>query len=210
MVYAKHHPAESPRNPGVELLPDGQWARSLVQALRAAQQSVKISTFLVSHRWASAPKSGINLINELQDVAGRGIQCRAVLAQVNTKLTPDTPNVGAVKKLQESHWLVRMARGRLLHEKVVIVDKSMVFIGSHNISGNSVYRNNEMSVLIRDQAIAEQATQIWWSRWNDGVNATQAIEDIVTYGARKSARTTARTGGEVLKASGLQKPRRIK
>lgn len=210
MVYPKHQPAGSSSNTSIVLLPDGEWARYLVHALRAARQSVKLSTFLASHRWASAPKSGINLLNELQDVASRGIQCRAILAQVNTRLTPDTPNVGAVKKLQEAQWLVRMARGRLLHEKVIIIDKSLVLVGSHNISGNSVYRNNEMSVAIRDPMIADQATQVWWSRWNAAINANQAIEDIVTYGTRKSARTTARTGGDVLKTAGLSKPRRIK
>lgn len=208
MVHAKHGPAGRAGNTSITLLSNGEFGVYLKNALREAKQTVKASAFLVSHRWASTPRTGINLIQEIREVAARGIKCRAIIAQVNTRLTPETPNVGAIKLMLEWGWDVRMTRGRTHHEKLWIIDDNIVIIGSHNISGASITRNNELSVAIECPHQAGLAKMIWWSRWREAHNAKRTIEDIVKYGIRKSTRTTARTGGEVLKIAGLSTKQR--
>ncbi len=45
------------------------------------------------------------------------------------------------------HW--KMIRKPYLHAKVIIVDHTRVFIGSHNLTNNAIENNREMGIILR-------------------------------------------------------------
>ena len=58
-----------------------------------------------------------------------------------------------------------MPDARTLHEKIMIVDKSLSLVGSHNISKASATSNYDTSLAIRSIPLAERLHRQFWERW---------------------------------------------
>ena len=61
-----------------------------------------------------------------------------------------------------------LSNSRCCHSKLIIVDKSRFYIGSHNLSGNAVTRNFEAGIIIDDSVLASEVDarfdDLWKSR----------------------------------------------
>jgi phosphatidylserine/phosphatidylglycerophosphate/cardiolipin synthase-like enzyme len=180
-------------------------AAELKAAIDAAVRVIRLSVFIASAHWKGQQPGQIDLLDTLCRATGRGVEGRAVLAQISQKWCRETPNIGAAERLLEAGWFVRLHRGpRLLHEKTLVIDERLCMVGSHNLSVSSIARNHEISLLIDSPELAGQLRAIWWSRWNEAFDARAALEEIRTHGPRTAARRTARTGRDLLRAAGLR------
>jgi putative cardiolipin synthase len=66
--------------------------------------------------------------------------------------------------------------GASLHTKAVIIDRQLLFVGSFNLDPRSVSLNCEQGVLVRDAALAEQATALF-ERVTTGEHAWRVGQD---------------------------------
>lgn len=58
---------------------------------------------------------------------------------------------------------------RILHAKTFIIDNSVVFIGSYNISNTSLRESAELSAMIVDNEQGKKATLIFNIFWTQGI-----------------------------------------
>ena len=54
-------------------------------------------------------------------------------------------------------WQWKVTRKPYIHAKVIIVDNSQVFIGSHNLTTNAIENNREMGIILdhRDDIVEQ-------------------------------------------------------
>lgn len=68
----------------------------------------------------------------------------------NKKITICTADneSNVARKLEFPNWSWKTIRKPYLHAKVIIVDHSRVFIGSHNLTTNAIENNREMGIIL--------------------------------------------------------------
>lgn len=121
-----------------------KYAEVLLEHIRKARESIDIMMF--DWRFYEGAHHIIQQINrELIHAANnRGVKVRAIVnfGYIMTPLA-DT-------KIK----IVKSGSPRTMHNKVVIIDKTSVYVGSHNLTLNGSVRNHEASVLVVDPVVA--------------------------------------------------------
>ncbi|MCX6353725.1 MAG: phospholipase D-like domain-containing protein [Candidatus Aureabacteria bacterium] len=98
----------------------------------------------------------------LRAAAGRGVRVRGLLEN-NIKF-----NVKSVEYLKKYGIDAKLdTPEKMTHNKLFIADGKEVILGSTNLSGGSMDRNNETNVRIRDKAIAGYLTRYFEKLWAD-------------------------------------------
>jgi phosphatidylserine/phosphatidylglycerophosphate/cardiolipin synthase-like enzyme len=124
----------------------------VVPVLDAAQKSIDVASFDFN-----LP----SVTNALVDAKKRGVVVRAVLDRKNgTQVlrasdSPDSQELDAVKALQDANIPV-VDGGRsngLMHNKMIIVDGTTLFMGSWNMSYNDTFRNDNNLLQITSQKL---------------------------------------------------------
>lgn len=148
------------------LLSGDSWGPWLIKALQRAEKSVLLSIYMVSPHWRVPNRFKLDMLATLQDCATRGLICRAIIAAPATIKTRDAYNADAAEALTAAGWKVKMMAGaRLLHEKLMILDRRLTVIGSHNISKASLTSNHDTSVAIESKVMADEVYRLFWERW---------------------------------------------
>ena len=55
------------------------------------------------------------------------------------------------RQLQYPSWRWKLIRKPYLHAKVIIVDRSQVFVGSHNLTTNAIENNREVGIILQNR-----------------------------------------------------------
>lgn len=156
---------ETPRA-NIEFLTGDAWAPRYTQAINAAESSIFLSIYMISHHWKSDSAYQLDLVETLQQAALRGIRCRGIVDQPNVQGRREPFNKKAAEALQTAGWVMRKIPDKTtLHEKVTIIDGRLVFVGSHNISLASACSNIDTSLRVESFALAEVATRHFWETW---------------------------------------------
>jgi phosphatidylserine/phosphatidylglycerophosphate/cardiolipin synthase-like enzyme len=147
--------AEEPKAISVRPVANRDYMPVLLESLRTARSSVKVAHFefhpdetteIIAKAMGSAAKRGVSvrvLIESSLDFNKEGL---LMLEQekINAKL--DNPS-------------------KILHTKLVVIDKKKVLIGSTNFSGNSLNNNNEVNVCISGGRIGAFFSDYFESLW---------------------------------------------
>ncbi|MDS4029494.1 MAG: phospholipase D-like domain-containing protein [Candidatus Contendobacter sp.] len=150
----------------IHLLTDDAWGPWFKAEIEKARSSVLLSIYMVSHHWRIPNRFGYDLLDILQQCGRRGLTCSAILAGSETIKSRTPFNQGAAQALTDANWRVRAMRtARLLHEKVLLIDRRLTIIGSHNISQASLTSNHDTSLAIESKPLAEQTWRLFWQRW---------------------------------------------
>ena len=103
------------------------------------------------------------LINSIVMAHQRGVKVK-VLVNFSGAHTVTTKNRTLSQYLSERGVPVRAAgKGYLVHGKVLIIDKEVVIIGSHNLTQRGLWVNYEASIAIHSKSIAD--SMISWFTW---------------------------------------------
>lgn len=150
----------------IQILTGDAWAPWLVAALRTAARSVHISVYMISPHWRAPGWTSLDLVEELANVTRRGLDGRLIVDQPNVPYTTHPFNVKAARALAAAGWKVRvMPDARTLHEKVILIDRHLSIIGSHNLSRASAASNYDTSIAIHSAAVGERIYRQFWERW---------------------------------------------
>jgi len=150
----------------IQVLTEDDWAPWMVAALKAAARSVHISVYMISPHWRAPGWHNLDILYELAQVTRRGAQGRLIVDQPNVPYTTHPFNVVAARTLAAAGWKVRvMPDARTLHEKVLIIDRALSVVGSHNLSRASATSNYDTSLAVRSTLLAEHLHRQFWSRW---------------------------------------------
>ncbi len=154
----------------VHLLSGDDWAPWFEQNVNDALSSIFLSIYMISDHWRSPEVGKLDLVETLARAAMRGLTCRLIIDQPHSLNRMIKFNTKAATKLQEHGWKIRiMPANKTLHEKVLLLDKHLTVIGSHNISKASAISNFDTSLAIESQALADRIYRQFWERWRVAV-----------------------------------------
>lgn len=190
----------------MKLLHGDRWAPYVEKSIRDAQDALRISCFLFSPHWRRIGPRGVNILQACIDAAQRGLDCRAVLAHVPQRGSNIVPNIKTAEILYDAGWHIRwIGPNVMLHEKIIIIDRLQVIIGSHNLSNAAAAKNLECSIALDDPQIAQETRQLWWNRWYRAIDSAPDIQQVRSHGLVQPTVNPALTGGAVLAAARRKK-----
>lgn len=142
----------------ISLLSNREYAGALIRGIKSARSTIVCSFYLFK-----TGKGRYNLPRRIADelimARRRGVSVTVILERNSDhadRLNDDNLRTasfltkGGVRVLFDSP-------SRTSHEKVVVIDKRHVYLGSHNLTQAALQHNNELSVLIDSPEIAEKA-----------------------------------------------------
>jgi phosphatidylserine/phosphatidylglycerophosphate/cardiolipin synthase-like enzyme len=146
----------------LNLLTDHAYYNSLMQDLSRAEQNIVIIMYLFK---ATGHRSALpdHIVDMLLKEHKQGLDVTVILNidQKNNLYKRaddlDEANLSVAKRLEHGGIKVYFdSPRRITHAKVVIIDKRIVYIGSHNFTQSALKYNHEVSVRVVSPAFAEE------------------------------------------------------
>lgn len=140
--------------------PEGSAQQLVIKTINAAQQEIRLMAYSFT-----SPE----VVKALTDAKRRGVNVKVV---VDEKSNNGRANVAALNLLITADIPVRTVDAyKLLHDKVIIVDRRHVKTGSFNFSRAAARANSENVLVVWDAPeLAETYLKHWQSRWEKGKN----------------------------------------
>ena len=121
--------------------PDDSRAK-IETVIRSAKQSLDIETETLSEA---------SIESLLIKKAASGVRVRLLLG--NVEKVPE--NGAVIDRLRAAGVAVTTPKKPFIHAKIIVVDSTIVFIGSENLTTASLDHNREVGILLRNPSIAE-------------------------------------------------------
>ncbi len=151
-------PAAAPRGAVVPVV-NRDYFPTLMQMIEGAQKTVEF----IQLEWHYTPETVGKIQEALRDAGRRGVRVRGLIED-HISFNPRSveflvEKFGVDAKLDTPE--------KMTHNKLFIADGAAVLLGSTNLTHNSMARNNETNVLIRDTAVAGYFQDYFERLWAD-------------------------------------------
>lgn len=139
--------------------PVGSVEEKLIEQINAAQVSIHVAAFEFN-----LPRVADALIA----AKARGVDVRWVTDDENGLAIDGNQNRGQFTRLMAGGVEVKDDAGRsaLMHNKIWIFDRQIVWTGSTNATLNGIYKQNNNVIVIRSPQVAEIFEREWEELWN--------------------------------------------
>ncbi|MGB9823542.1 MAG: phospholipase D-like domain-containing protein [Candidatus Hydrothermia bacterium] len=141
-------------------IPNREYVPALHNALKNAEKTIKI--FMFSARYYPQYKNDANslILNDLISAAQRGVDVEVILDASNWNRSNTLDNKAFADTLRKCGVKVYFDPPDVTsHDKLIIVDGKITIVGSTNWSYYALERNNEASVLIYSEEVADYFTK---------------------------------------------------
>jgi phosphatidylserine/phosphatidylglycerophosphate/cardiolipin synthase-like enzyme len=142
----------------------------VIPIIKAAKSSIDILVY--EWKWYGyQAASAIQQFNlEITSAARRGVKVRVIMNIEHYSHPLTKINTRTERVLKQAGCEVIMARvGGRTHAKMIIVDKNILILGSHNFCKSSFSTNAEVSITLADCPVIEEYCRyfesLWMSRW---------------------------------------------
>ena len=133
---------------GVFFSPKGNCTEVIIREIQAAKKSVYVQAF----SFTSAP-----IAEAILKAKKRGIDVQVILDKSN-----ETAKYSAADFVYNSAIPLRIdSKHAIAHNKIILIDESVVLTGSFNFTKAAEERNAENLILIRDVATANKYMENW-------------------------------------------------
>lgn len=152
----------------LELLIGRQYMSRLPSLMESAQSELRVALFHMHVQGARAKGWSGELALKLEAKAREGKRVRVLLSSAGGGPAIPAINRHAARWLAERGVEVRnLGPRRVCHAKVVIIDRRVAVIGSHNWSWGSLNKNFEVSVVV-DGPLVERLVEHFDGLWSVG------------------------------------------
>jgi cardiolipin synthase A/B len=111
----------------------------------------------------------------LSNAAHRGVQVQVILPSPSSSSSDSSgsndSNSQGISTIQQAGIQVKESTQLYMHAKIFVVDGSLAFVGSENISTASLNQNRELGILISDPNILSTLQQTFQQDWSNSSNA---------------------------------------
>jgi cardiolipin synthase A/B len=107
--------------------------------------------------------SGIE--QDLSAAAQRGVTVQVILPAPSGSSSDS--NSSGIATIKQGGVAVREDPRLYMHAKILIVDGQTAFVGSENISSQSLDRNREVGIIIADSSVINTLQQTFQADWGD-------------------------------------------
>lgn len=152
------------------LLKENYFLPELVKSILEAKREILVSMYLCKYVRRRASDPARKVINALVEKSRQGLDVRVIFhigkikRQIpgwNLLISEDMKKLGVKVRL----WKLR----RVLHSKLFVIDRSVMFLGSHNISNTSLTHSAELSIKYSDNETGRKAAAVFLEWWKQGV-----------------------------------------
>ena len=152
-------------NAEITPLVDRNYFPTVLAEINSASESIDMAIF--QFKFYENEENKVRLITEALIAAkNRGVQVRVLLDKSDWNPSIEKGNKGTVAYLKDAGIDTKFDSGKTtLHTKIIIIDNSVI-IGSTNLGFSALERNNEASVLIKNQETADYYMAYFESLWN--------------------------------------------
>jgi phosphatidylserine/phosphatidylglycerophosphate/cardiolipin synthase-like enzyme len=99
----------------------------------------------------------------LANAAQHGVQVEVILPGANTS-SGDTNSQG-IATIKQGDVQVREDQQLYMHAKIIVVDNRVAFVGSENISTQSLDQNRELGILVSDPSVMNKLETTFQNDW---------------------------------------------
>jgi phosphatidylserine/phosphatidylglycerophosphate/cardiolipin synthase-like enzyme len=145
-----------------------EYLNMVLKSIRNAS-SVKILNFELTYSFHNATAPDSRMMHEVRDAFFRNAELK-ILVDDRRYTTPEFGGRQFFAKYNIPHKVDELNSGTfsLMHAKTMLIDNSLLFIGSQNWNEESIASVGEVSIITRNpQAIAEYKA-IFDAKWNQG------------------------------------------
>lgn len=154
----------------IRILIDEEYRQMLPQAIAGARREIRIMQYRIQRKLGRGQTEDNLFLEALKERIEKGVKIWFLIDYY--------PRTGMAYKENLYVALIMMDHGcyarylknsRVCHSKVVIVDQEIVLVGSHNWTTNSLKRNSEVSVMIKDKEEAKRLIEEYDKLFKEGV-----------------------------------------
>lgn len=149
-------------------LHDGDYLGFVVHAAQSAQQRIWASIFIVDPRLNSDPELKVRaLIHALEDARARNVDVRVLVGDSRISTDIHVATRTTARFLARKGIAVRQTPLALesMHSKLVLVDRELSIVGSHNWSHEAFAHAREDSIAIHSADLARTLAADFHDRW---------------------------------------------
>ena len=148
-------------------LPGKTYFISLMEEISKARFSIDI----MQYQWNFYPGKPDNPVQKFNQLllnkVRNGVKCRALLNKEGREQQLTVINMKASKYLKEAGAIVKFGKTfPITHAKLFLIDDSVSFIGSHNLSGRAFTVNNEVSAMVNSKPVTLEYRRYFDSLWS--------------------------------------------
>src|SRR5712691_3127988 len=104
----------------------------------------------------------------LANAAQHGVQVEVILPSANTSSGDN--NSRGIATIKQGGVQVREDPQLYMHAKIIVVDRSVAFVGSENISTQSLDQNRELGILVSDPSVLNKLKTTFQNDWGVSQN----------------------------------------
>jgi phosphatidylserine/phosphatidylglycerophosphate/cardiolipin synthase-like enzyme len=159
-AQVQRHGAEFPPGVQAEVLgvyftPPAGAAAAIVEALDASEHEILVQAYGFTH-------------NAIAQALVRAHQ-RGVVVRVLLDAKSSTSNRYVMDVLAQARVALRLdGKHAIAHNKVMVIDESVVITGSLNFTNSAETRNAENFIILKSSALAQRYTSEWLIHWHHG------------------------------------------
>ncbi|MCK4386454.1 MAG: hypothetical protein KAW52_09340 [candidate division Zixibacteria bacterium] len=136
----------------IRILIDEEYRKMLIQALAAAKREIRVMMYRVQRKLGRGMTEENLFLDTIKDRVRRGVKVWLIIDYYPRPGMAYKENLFVALILMDNGVYARyLKNSRVCHAKTVIIDKEIALIGSHNWTTNSLKRNLEVSVMIKDK-----------------------------------------------------------
>jgi phosphatidylserine/phosphatidylglycerophosphate/cardiolipin synthase-like enzyme len=141
---------------GVYFTPATNAAGPIVKAIDASEREVLVQAYGFTHN---------AIAQALVRAHERGVKVRVLLDQKS-----QSSNRYVIDALADAHIELRQdGKHAIAHNKVMVIDQSIVITGSFNFTNSAASRNAENFLVLKSEDLAAQYRLQWKNHWAHGV-----------------------------------------
>jgi len=141
---------------GVYFTPPANAAVAIVKAIDASEREVLVQAYGFTHN---------AIAQALVRAHERGVKVRVLLDQKS-----QSSNRYVIGVLTDAQIDLRQdGKHAIAHNKVMVIDQTIVITGSFNFTNSAASRNAENFLVLKSEDLAEQYRLQWQNHWAHGV-----------------------------------------
>ncbi len=141
---------------GVYFTPPANAVAAIVKAIDASDREVLVQAYGFTHN---------GIAQALVRAHQRGVSVRVLLDKKS-----ETSNRYVAGVLQAAHIQTRQdGKHAIAHNKVMVIDLSIVITGSFNFTNSAATRNAENFLILKSEDLAQQYRLQWKNHWTHAV-----------------------------------------
>jgi len=155
----------------VRFLIDEEYRNMLPQAIAGARREIRIMMYRIQRKLGKGMTEENLFLDAIKDKIRRGVKVWLIIDYYPRPGMAYKENLYTALIMMDHGMYARyLKNSRVCHAKAVMIDKEIAIVGSHNWTTNSLKRNLEVSIMVKDKEEVSRLVEEFDKLYKEGVN----------------------------------------